>query len=397
MAQKLRTTLDATLVLIEQFTNALSSPAQKEQPPRNSGTETNPSPLPLLLAAAQTLKSQTTKLSLLSLNAPFTPSALLTILSAINESILPSLVTGALLCDPEKYTFAFHKEAKVLVKEALTELTTLINDVRGIASEEGKGVDEGVKGVVMTSTGRVWKACDELVTIATDGVVGLVLRKAEEYMKLVADGIRELEEWDPEEDGDDDPFGEDFDDDGVQDHKARDNKNAESDDNDDDEKGEEDEETLAKLQDEKKYLLRLLNPINRIYKSISSPAGLKKLNTTTADDNNSNNNRDLFLSTYASHFDALISKFGEIPDLVDEAAGSLYEHDIDNAVTQTDLLGKLAMGTVQSIRELWVSSMSEQQQQQQHQEGEGEDKFLKWADTWLKVVGEMVKSRSGSS
>ncbi|KKK11880.1 hypothetical protein ARAM_004076, partial [Aspergillus rambellii] len=105
MSQKFQTTLNTALTLITQFQTTLSAqPAPASQPPQHNEPL---DPLALLAAAATALKSHVTKLSLLTITAPFTHSAVATILATLNETVLPSLVAAALLLTPETHTRAY--------------------------------------------------------------------------------------------------------------------------------------------------------------------------------------------------------------------------------------------------------------------------------------------------
>src|SRR5271170_6734112 len=95
--------LSSTLALIQQFTNSLSTP----QPPSGIHPESSPSSLPLLSTATSALKAQATKLSLLSITAPFSGSAVSKTLITLNDTILPSLTTATLLLTPTAFTATF--------------------------------------------------------------------------------------------------------------------------------------------------------------------------------------------------------------------------------------------------------------------------------------------------
>ena len=65
---------------------------------------------------------------------------------------------------------------------------------------------ESVTGV----TGRLWKECDELSTLVEGGGIGhCIYRKAEQWLELITDAVKELEEWNPADDEDElaDMFG----------------------------------------------------------------------------------------------------------------------------------------------------------------------------------------------
>ncbi|KAK2798131.1 hypothetical protein FQN50_008942 [Emmonsiellopsis sp. PD_5] len=399
-APSLPSLLEATLVLSDQFISSLSLPTQPQsEPPSDS---TTPLPLPLLTTSATALKAQTTKLSLLSINTPFTPSALTTVLTTVNDSILPSLVTAALLTLPASYTTAFHAEAKLLVKDVLREFGGLVGVVRGIAREQsggdgkGNGIGEEVKvrgeqkkEMVLGATGRVWKACDELVTFAGEGVVGLVVRKARMYFELVRDGMRELEDWDPEEEAGDDEDDGFFDDDEDEDENGLGKEKNENE--------EKPQPTPELLHSQKSHMLRLLTPLAQIYPAIISQRLKKTSSSSTLTPSTP------LCPSSVSQLDRLLPHLRELPNLLDEAAGSLYEHDLDNAAEYTTRLRKTAFMAAEVMRvplsggSSGAAGAKEGEGEQGGKNGEEEnvveDKFPKWADTWKKVVEEIAKSK----
>ncbi|EGD89440.1 hypothetical protein H112_03062 [Trichophyton rubrum D6] len=365
--KKLLVILESTLGLSTQFISSLSLSAASTSSatPRSAEEIDNNKnlPLPLLSAAAQTLKSNTGKISLFAINTPFTPSAITSVLAQINDSALPSLVTAAFLLHPEHYTKTFHAEINTLVKSALREYIALINDIKKIAVENGKSLADEDRVAVTTSAGRVWKVCDQLVAASTDGVVGVVIQKANEFLELVRDGIKELEEWNPEESDDDDW--------GLVDDLADETKEEKDEDDEEDR-----EEMVAMLSGEKKDLLRLLTPIAKLYTAVTTQR-LKPLRQYP------------ILPKYASNLDKLMDNLKQIPDLVDEAAGSLYEHDIQAVASYTSKLKSGAISTVEIVKKPWYPEIGVNTNTDG--QAETEDKFSKWATVWLKVLNELGK------
>lgn len=355
--------LDTTLALCEEFTSSLHDNTNTQTANGNTGDNQTPSPLSLLSASATLLKSQVSKASLLAINTPFTPSAIISTLSAINDSILPSLLTAALLVDAERYTSAFATETRALVGNALCELQSLVSEIKNIAlGDRGRegGVDEAVKSAVTTATGRVWGACEKIVGVAADGVVGLVIWRAREYLALVRDGIEELREWDPAEDevGGEDEFGFEDEDEGG----------------DNEGENEVDEEQCTKLRAQKTHILRVLDPVAKAYTAMIT----HRLKSLSADSS-------LTVSAISPRLDELLGCLRDIPDLTDEAAGSLYESKIPDAVEYTDKVLDRAINAVTITRGL-IDVQEESAQS---------DKFSKWSTVWLNVVQDVRKSRPG--
>ncbi|KAK5105146.1 hypothetical protein LTS08_001420 [Lithohypha guttulata] len=199
--------LSTTLALIDQFQKSLDSNKSSERTATASGD--HPPSLSLLRAAAESLKSTTTKLSLLCITPPFTESAVKPLLKELNNSTLPSLVTATLLVTPAKFPDSFAAETRRVASSTLSELTPLLALIQQRA-QDGKPKSEPSKSekqAVTEATGRIWEKCDEAIKFVSDGIPGFVIKKAEQWLALMKDAVQELQDWDPEEDVDEDVFG----------------------------------------------------------------------------------------------------------------------------------------------------------------------------------------------
>ena len=176
--------------LLQRFQQELHSSALQHPDIKNP-----PQPLALLSDSCKILKAQTTKLSLLILNKPFTPSAISYILNSCSNSCLPAMMSALQLCLPEKYTNVFHNQMKSLILKVYDELLNLLASI----PQDERGI-EPRKRDTLASTGVLWADCDKLIRLASDGIVALVAQKAGEYHDLLKDAISELDEWDPEDD-----------------------------------------------------------------------------------------------------------------------------------------------------------------------------------------------------
>ncbi|KAJ0422572.1 hypothetical protein BJY00DRAFT_70368 [Aspergillus carlsbadensis] len=371
MSGKLKTTLTTTLTLVEQFQSTLSRTNARQPTPTTTDEQTKDlDPLALLTISATALKSYVTKLSLLTLTSPFTASAVATSLSTLNESVLPSLVTAALLVTPESHTAAFQSEIRILASTALKELFLLVKEVQVVAEDKAskKGLDQSEKDPVTLAAGRAWDACDTLIDVATKGVVGFVVRRAEEYRALVRDAVEEIEAWDPDEEGDE-FFDELLDGDAGEDKAG--------DDSDDLEDDEDDEKGSAALHERKKDALRMLKPIAQIYPAIITNR-LKKA--------------PIPLPPSATKvLETLMKNLQQIPEHIDEVAGALYEDDLDKYTSQVAKTKVCASKAINLVALPWSVEQSSGDI-----ETEG-DKFTTWSKTWLKVVSEVSKSIDESS
>ncbi|KAL4965366.1 uncharacterized protein BDV14DRAFT_173106 [Aspergillus stella-maris] len=362
MSKKLDVVLKTTLSLVEQFQSTLSSHPTNSNPADDKTDD----PLRLLSAAAAALKSHVTKLSLLTITSPFTPSAVTAILSTLNEFVLPSLVTASLLITPSSHTKAFQSDIRILASTALKETALLIREVQVVAEEKAdrKSLDKSEKDTVTVAVGRVWDACDVLVDIAAKGVIGFVVRRAEEYRDLVRDAVEEIEQWDPEDDDDffDDLLGEDG---GT--GRAVDDEDEDGDDDDD--------EDTAAQQARKKDALRILKPVAQIYPALISnrlkkgPASLEPSTVGT--------------------LESLLKNLQQIPNHIDEVAGALYEDDVEKYTSELKKAKSCASKAIELVTMPWGSKSEFNAQK------DAGDKFTTWSKTWIEVVEQVSKSTDG--
>ncbi|KAJ5543156.1 hypothetical protein N7535_005585 [Penicillium sp. DV-2018c] len=366
MSKELTPIFNTTLTLIGQFQEALAAP-----PPTATEAAKDADALPLLTASSSALKAQVTKLSLLAITTPFTHSAVATILRELNEAVLPSLLTAALLVTPAQYTKAFHSEVLVLVKTAFTELHGLVREVQRVG--EGKDLEKkervkerdvtkSEKDAVMLATGRVWDACDTTTDVADKGVVGFVMRRVEQWRDLVRDAVEEIEDWDPEEG---DEFFDEFSD------------GEEKEDDDDDESEDGDENETAALEEHKKSTLRFIKPVAQIYPAIINNRLKNAGNAPLASEGGVKKLESVMLNLKA------------IPDDVDEAAGALYEGDFEKSTQYMQKIRKCATQAVELVALPWDAVDSK--------DDTTADKFSTWAKTWLKVIGEVSKPTGKST
>lgn len=188
----LQACISSTQALITSFQLALQSPT-----PRHSNIERPPQPLALLSDSCKILKAQTTKLSLLILNKPFTPSAITYILNACAGGCLPAIMSALELCPTETYSHLLHNHIRTSISRLMAELLNLIASI----PQDERGIEPQSRDI-LASTGVLWAGCDDIVTLANNGIISLAIQKAEEYHSLLKDAIEELEQWDPEEEED---------------------------------------------------------------------------------------------------------------------------------------------------------------------------------------------------
>ena len=357
--------LATSLALIEQFRKSLVPSAI----PQDAQDEHNTSPLLLFKAAAESLKHTTTKLSLLSITPPFTGSAVVSLLKPLNDSILPSLVTAALLVTSNIFPESFAAEANRIAESILIELKLLLELVEKRAKDgkpkSGLGKDE--KQAITEATGRVWEHCDGVIKFSTDGVPGFTVRKAEQWLGLMKDAVQELQEWDPEEDVDEDIFG----DVGSDEDDPSTNTDKEKD---------QDQVTIAAgVKDQAlKVLSRIPQSIHVVIKQ-----RLAKIPTemTSGEKNIS--------SEHKRTLDNVIKDTRHISECIDESAEAMYMGDPELCLKKAGEARAITIGVIESVLSPWQLAAAES-------ESTEEDTFIKRALVWIQQVDTSLSSNGNS-
>ncbi|KKY17479.1 hypothetical protein UCRPC4_g05540 [Phaeomoniella chlamydospora] len=339
--------LSTTLELIERFSTTLQSPSNEAVQPAS------PSPLPLLSASASALKAQTTKLSLLAINTPFTPSAIGNVLAAVNESVLPSLVTGTLLTVPDKFAKSVSSEASTLSKATLRDFKFLVEAVDTRSRLQGDIPDDEKKSIT-EAVGRIWDGCDNLIALGNGGIAGLLVKKALQYQALIQDAINELEEWEPER-KDDDLFSD-----------------AGSDDEQDAD-GDLDEEEAAELKAQKEQSLKVFRRVPQSIHVIIRSRLQKRFPPEPT-------------TKQIQNLDRLVSSLETASEAIDEAAGALYEHDVFLAKTYTDKVKARTIDAVDCVLDPWDECSTAEIIETK------DDKYIKRARDWIQTAGSEAKS-----
>lgn len=200
--KSLRRNIASTKALALRFEAAIQNPTPDTvlNIPPNA-----PNPLALLADGAKILKAQTTKLSLLALNQPFTPSEITFILKELCKGCLPAIMTAAELCPAAKYTNYLHRLVRASVGSSMVTLVKLLDEIpvdeHGIKDNKGRDT--------LQYTGQLWESCDFMINLAEKGLTSYAAMKVTEYKELVEDALEELEEWINGEPNDGEvPFGE---------------------------------------------------------------------------------------------------------------------------------------------------------------------------------------------
>ncbi|KAK0616836.1 hypothetical protein B0T14DRAFT_523907 [Immersiella caudata] len=216
----LETVVSNALTLIAQLETAITTPPPAPSTPPRTTTTNTPDPLLLAHDSATLIKAHSTKISLLIINSPFTPSAITTVLRELLTGPLPALASSVQLCTAARYTTTISTDLSWRCVRVLKELTELISKIPKdgkILTDEKKnaslgGGAGGGKGSI-AATAVLWAACDEVVGFAKRGFAGNLMGKVEEFRDTLKDVMEELREWGEEEGSDDEDEDEEDDDD----------------------------------------------------------------------------------------------------------------------------------------------------------------------------------------
>jgi hypothetical protein len=351
----LNTLITSTQAVLAQFTASLADNAPKP----TDRIPNPPNPLQVFSDAARLVKAHVTKLSLLVINKPFTPTAITKVLRELASTCLPALISGVQICQQDKAVWSelLAREAQLRVRRVFRELETLLVEIKSVAQGAEAGSSSGRDS--LSATGVVWESCDALAALNTLGVAGLAVQKAEQWRDTIKDAIEELQEWadgeDLETEGQNDALF-DSDDEGV---AGDDNDSlndifnaANSMPADRPELKELVEQAVEKLKKVDILYRALIKRRLKPYKSIAVVETGKK--------------------SSAENVDELMENLKSLPDLVDDMASNFY--DLDEEAARAALAGcvKKACETAK------LATLD--------YDGK-EDEFSTWSKKWVEAVG----------
>jgi hypothetical protein len=176
------------------------------------------------------------------------------------------------------------------------------------------------------------------------------------------DAVKELEEWDPEEEVGDDPFGlgDQFDD---EDEDEKDERNADA----EDITNSGDRAILqAGVKDEAlKVLTRIPQSIHVVLKQRLSPSHLPPA--------------DQLSSGQRSTLDSIVTRTRKISESIDESAEAMYMGDLERCLKMAGEARSLAISVVESVQDSWTTSPSGG-----GSESSKEDVYVKRALDWIR-------------
>ena len=397
----LSTSLQTLKGLLNSISDQLSSYA------RNKTSISNPpNALALLHDSISILRAQVTKLSLLLLNKPFTPSAIASILTSISGECLPGLMTVYEICSPDTYGKVMQTEVRNQMRDLVSATRHLVDQTASMADSANMNAQEGPEGSedliggreeILQVTGQVWSACDRILATARLGIVGLAMNKAKEWEALIKDAIEELEEWDPDADDD---F--DMDLDSEPEEKSSEGKLSGSAVKDEQHQvngtrtvglelpsnstvlGEDDKTNLSRtsqpssthpptttdIHSLKAKVLKLLKLIKMLFpalrkRRISTFPPFTRVDTTSS----------LPPGHQMKQFSDMLAFCEDFSTATDDLAGALYDQAPDLVPAKMELLIAMACRCVARVRKNW---------------NEEEDEFTEWSGKWIARAKDVV-------
>ncbi|KAM4062711.1 grap2 and cyclin-D-interacting domain-containing protein [Hirsutella rhossiliensis] len=202
--------------LLLQLQAALVDVQKDASKPLPSDAPANPpAPLDALALAhdsASLIRAHSTKLSLLIINEPFTPSAISSVVRDLHSGPVPAITSAVQACNPGLYSATVRRELALQCRRVLAELHALLQripkDGKALVANTASGKVSGKEGSIQV-TAILWSACDDVIKLTKMGAGGLFADKTRQWGDMLKDILEELKEWGEEEPDD---VGEDDDD-----------------------------------------------------------------------------------------------------------------------------------------------------------------------------------------
>ncbi|KAM3499584.1 hypothetical protein MY11210_009602 [Beauveria gryllotalpidicola] len=216
--QRLETAVISAQGLCHQLATSLNEIYKNPSAALDQATDTDIKlPLDLARDATTLVRAHSTKLSLLLINEPFTPSAIADVLKQLLSGPVLGVASAAQACDPAQYTAFFRKELAWRSRRVLVTLAELLGKIPkdGVvlsgAKKGGFAADD--KGS-LPSTGILWSACDDMLVLISGGIRNYFITKVDQWKETLEDIMEELKEWGDERPDENDEDDDDDDDDG---------------------------------------------------------------------------------------------------------------------------------------------------------------------------------------
>lgn len=348
--------------LLVHYQSSLAPSKDATQNPQTASTELA-NPLDVIKATTTLLKSHTTTLSLLLITPPLTPSAVIAKLSDVSSGVLGGMVAAASYTPQPEQQGDVGAIMRTEVRAQVRRLLGTWGDVLALVlkmaenrqnapvGRKDTGPTESEKQDVLSATGVVWDACDALLKLCADGVVGLVIKKAGELRAVLLDAIEELKEWGEDvEDDEDEAEGSDDDEDDI---FGASNKLGK------------DDKELKELLDTSVKKLKMIGMLyqalaKRRLKTFPSPAA-----STTANGTNGH------VANPSRKLDDLMALLKTIPETVDDLASAFYDLDEEEAKQTLEKCCTEAKSAVELVKQSWTGS---------------DDEFTTWSGKWISAL-----------
>ncbi|KAL8690418.1 MAG: hypothetical protein Q9218_004130 [Villophora microphyllina] len=337
-----------------------------------------PNALSVLHDSSSLLRAQVTKLSLLLLNKPFTPSAIASVITSINGEILPGLMAVHELCQPFVYSQILHRETQTQLRDLVEGLVRLVRQIPKDELET-RSLD-AKREEILNSTGHVWQTCDRLIKVAGMGIVGLAVEKAKAYYALVKDAVEEIEDWDPD-DEENDPFGESDPGSSIDERaKSTTTKAANgvgkngviNGSNTQNEPLALDNLQITDMHATKDFALKILKLVRMLY-----PAVLKRRISHFPPFTRTSSTSSLPSAVEIVTVDQIIRHLHRLSEEADELAAALYERDSPEVERRIHVLKALAERSIGGVKHGWAGQ---------------EDEFSTWSTKWVQRINEVMAS-----
>ncbi|RSL47538.1 hypothetical protein CEP54_013356 [Fusarium duplospermum] len=198
----LSTLVETATTLLKQLQSVLTEIQRNPSSSTSDPTTKDIDALALARDSSSLIRAHGTKISLLVINEPFTPSAVATVIRELVKGPIPGLASAAQACETKLYTAVVRKELAYRAQKVLAELEKLLQKVPKDGKVLSGGNKDGGKGS-LALTGMLWSACDDVIGLATMGVGGFFVKKAEQWRDTLKDVMEEMKEWGDEEPDDD--------------------------------------------------------------------------------------------------------------------------------------------------------------------------------------------------
>ncbi|GJC90684.1 hypothetical protein ColLi_13522 [Colletotrichum liriopes] len=184
---------DTAVALIQQLEAVLLAINSGKDTPQQADTSSVDA-LPLARDSASLIKAHSTKISVLIINEPFTPSAIIKVLRELVSGPIPGIATAAQACDTERYTSTVRKDLSWKCYTVLKELRSLVERIPRdgkMLSTAQKSGSTGTPGKgSMAATGVIWSACDEVMQFSNGGIGGCFIKKIRDRLESCLKRLR---------------------------------------------------------------------------------------------------------------------------------------------------------------------------------------------------------------